>query len=102
MNREKYVSSFVELIRRASTDLPQDVGEALRRAKNSNPFLRQAETLLGAPVEIIGGSEEARLSLDGALAGWPEPAAGPLLLADVGGGSTAPVLYPSNPSVADR
>lgn len=62
--------------------------EALRRAKNSRSFLDEAGALLGQQVETISGIEEARLSLAGALAGWPEPLPGPLLLADVGGGST--------------
>jgi exopolyphosphatase/guanosine-5'-triphosphate,3'-diphosphate pyrophosphatase len=62
--------------------------EALRRAKNSRPFLEEAGALLRQPVEIISGVEEARLSLAGAMGGWPEPQRGPLLLADVGGGST--------------
>lgn len=67
--------------------------EALRRAKNSRPFLEEAGMLLGQPVEIISGVEEARLSLAGALAGWPNPLPGPLLLADVGGGSTELILF---------
>jgi exopolyphosphatase/guanosine-5'-triphosphate,3'-diphosphate pyrophosphatase len=66
--------------------------EALRRAKNSRTFLEKAGALLGQPVEIISGVEEARLSLAGVLAAWPEPLAGPLLLADVGGASTELIL----------
>ena len=62
--------------------------EALRQAKNSRLFLPRAEEILQHPIEIISGEDEARLSFAGALAGSTEPWAGPLLLADVGGGST--------------
>jgi len=71
--------------------------EALRRATNSGVFLRRAEEILQQPVDIINGEEEARLCLTGALAGWHKPLSGPLLLVDVGGGSTELILaeYPA-------
>jgi exopolyphosphatase/guanosine-5'-triphosphate,3'-diphosphate pyrophosphatase len=62
--------------------------EALRQARNSSIFLRQAEKILLQPIDIIDGGEEAHLSLTGALAGCKKPLSGPLLLVDVGGGST--------------
>ena len=34
---------------------------ALREAKNSREFIDEAEALLGTPLEIIAGREEARL-----------------------------------------
>ena len=64
---------------------------ALRLAHNSRDFLAQASDLLGGEVEILRGEEEAALCLGGALAQLPASASkkkGPLLLADVGGGST--------------
>ena len=57
MNREKYVSSFVELIRRASTDLPQDVGEALRRGREREEKGSLAHSALGT---ILDNVEMAR------------------------------------------
>ena len=62
--------------------------EALRQARNNLLFLQQAEEILQHPVSIINGEEEARLSLAGVLAGMRESLSLPLLLADVGGGST--------------
>ena len=62
--------------------------EALRRARNSPVFLAQAREILQSGIDIVSGEEEARLSLDGALAGSTNGLAGSFLLADVGGGST--------------
>jgi exopolyphosphatase/guanosine-5'-triphosphate,3'-diphosphate pyrophosphatase len=69
--------------------------EALRHAQNSRHFLNKAEKLLQQPIDIISGEEEARLSLAGVLAGCTEPFTDPLLLVDVGGGSTELVFAPS-------
>jgi exopolyphosphatase/guanosine-5'-triphosphate,3'-diphosphate pyrophosphatase len=69
--------------------------EALRHANNSRHFLHKAEELLQQPIDIISGEEEARLSLAGVLAGFTEPITNPLLLVDVGGGSTELVFAPS-------
>ena len=62
--------------------------EALRQAGNSQVFLQQAEEILQQPVHIINGEQEARLSLAGALSGKGQIFTTPLLLVDVGGGST--------------
>jgi exopolyphosphatase/guanosine-5'-triphosphate,3'-diphosphate pyrophosphatase len=69
--------------------------EALRQAKNSQLFLQKAEEILQQPIDIISGEEEARLSFAGALAGSRKPFSGPLLLVDVGGGSTELVFAES-------
>jgi len=61
---------------------------ALRRAGNSDEFLRLAQKTLGVPIEIITGSEEALLSLAGTTAFMEQQEPGPMLLVDVGGGST--------------
>jgi len=61
--------------------------EALRQAVNSQNFLQAAKKILQCEIEIISGVEEARLSLNGALSGGVG-LSGPILLADVGGGST--------------
>lgn len=62
--------------------------QSLRQAQNSALFLRRAEDILQQPIAIISGEEEARLSLAGTLSGCKEPLSCPLLLVDVGGGST--------------
>jgi len=70
--------------------------EALRRAGNSALFLQQAEEILQHAIDIINGEEEARLSLAGTLAGFPEKnLCRPMLLVDVGGGSTELIVVES-------
>ncbi|HWV08526.1 MULTISPECIES: exopolyphosphatase [unclassified Pseudomonas] len=60
---------------------------ALREARNRAEFIRRAEAVLGHPVEVISGREEARLIYLGvshSIADTP----GKRLVADIGGGST--------------
>ncbi|MBU1285301.1 exopolyphosphatase [Pseudomonas sp. NPDC079086] len=60
---------------------------ALREARNRGEFIRRAEEILGHPVEVISGREEARLIYLGvshSIADTP----GKRLVADIGGGST--------------
>lgn len=60
---------------------------ALRVAKNRRSFLRQAEKVLGFPIEIISGREEARLIYLG-VAHTLADDLGNRLVIDIGGGST--------------
>jgi exopolyphosphatase / guanosine-5'-triphosphate,3'-diphosphate pyrophosphatase len=64
---------------------------ALRVAKNAPQFLREARQVLGFPIEVISGREEARLIYLGVAHAMPA-AAGlkneRRLVVDVGGGST--------------
>ncbi|SHF19077.1 exopolyphosphatase / guanosine-5'-triphosphate,3'-diphosphate pyrophosphatase [Microbulbifer donghaiensis] len=78
--------------RPALTELPADhirvVGtNTLRAAANADGFLEAAEGILGAPIEIISGIEEARLIYSGVMAAADGP---PRLrcVVDIGGGST--------------
>jgi exopolyphosphatase/guanosine-5'-triphosphate,3'-diphosphate pyrophosphatase len=60
---------------------------ALREAHNRSEFIRRAEEILGHPVEVISGREEARLIYLGvshSIADTP----GKRLVTDIGGGST--------------
>jgi len=60
---------------------------ALREARNRSEFIHRAEEILGHPVEVISGREEARLIYLGvshSIADTP----GRRLVADIGGGST--------------
>jgi len=61
---------------------------ALRAAANRNAFLGPAQERLGITIEIITGAEEARLSLAGTMAFMEKSDPGPILLVDIGGGST--------------
>lgn len=58
----------------------------LRLATNADEFLQQAERILGLPVQVISGEEEARLIYQGVAhtTGGPEQR----LVVDIGGGST--------------
>jgi exopolyphosphatase/guanosine-5'-triphosphate,3'-diphosphate pyrophosphatase len=60
---------------------------ALRVAKNAEPFLRRAETTLGFPIEIIPGREEARLIYLGVVHSLPLSNTNRMVV-DIGGGST--------------
>jgi exopolyphosphatase/guanosine-5'-triphosphate,3'-diphosphate pyrophosphatase len=63
----------------------------LRMAKNASLFLRKAERVLGHPIEVISGHEEARLIYLGVLHGQ-DAREGKRLVVDIGGGSTEVIL----------
>ena len=66
---------------------------AVRNADNSRDFLQRAEALTGLSIEVLSGEEEARLALLGMLSALPEKELRyPLLLVDVGGGSSEIIL----------
>jgi exopolyphosphatase/guanosine-5'-triphosphate,3'-diphosphate pyrophosphatase len=60
---------------------------AARDASNRDDFFAAATAATGVAPELLGGDEEARLSFLGATSEL-EPADGPFLVADIGGGST--------------
>jgi exopolyphosphatase/guanosine-5'-triphosphate,3'-diphosphate pyrophosphatase len=64
---------------------------AVRDAGNQHEFLERASEVLGTPVEIISGQEEARLIHLGVQARWPQPDKRVLII-DVGGGSAEIIL----------
>src|ERR1700722_8842555 len=64
---------------------------ALRDARNQPEFLARASTILGTPVEVISGLEEARLVHLGLQSQWPYPKQR-LLVTDIGGGSAELIL----------
>jgi exopolyphosphatase/guanosine-5'-triphosphate,3'-diphosphate pyrophosphatase len=85
------LARFSERLRNTPTAQIRVVGtNTLRAAKNSDTFLKQAEHILGTPVHIISGTEEARLIYKG-LKGdfFPEFTR---LVIDIGGGSTELIL----------
>jgi exopolyphosphatase/guanosine-5'-triphosphate,3'-diphosphate pyrophosphatase len=66
---------------------------AARDADNAAEFAAGVETRLGVPPEVVSGAEEAQLSYDGATRGLAgKDLAAPLLVIDIGGGSTELVL----------
>ncbi|TVQ92194.1 MAG: hypothetical protein EA397_07485 [Deltaproteobacteria bacterium] len=60
---------------------------AARRSMNASTFFRRIQRDLGLKIRIITGDEEARLTWAGALRDLELPE-GPLLVVDLGGGST--------------
>ncbi len=69
---------------------------AARDAVNCNDFFDAAEAIIGTRPELLGGEEEGRLSFLGATAGL-DPAEGPFLVVDIGGGSTEFVVGATEP-----
>jgi exopolyphosphatase/guanosine-5'-triphosphate,3'-diphosphate pyrophosphatase len=68
---------------------------ALREAKNAGDFLKRVEQKLNLAIEIISGEEEARLSFLAVVRDLGNPEK-PILVVDVGGGSTEFVLGKGN------
>ncbi len=68
---------------------------ATRDARNRDDFRAMVQDVLGVAPEVVSGDEEAALSFDGATRGL-DPACGPFLVMDIGGGSTELVLGTSS------
>src|SRR5579863_4581710 len=86
------LADLAESYRRLDVLAVRAVGTAaLRDATNRAEFLARATQVLGTPVEVISGLEEARLIHLGVQARWPQPQRR-LLIADVGGGSAELIL----------
>ncbi|MCG8670109.1 MAG: exopolyphosphatase [Pseudomonadales bacterium] len=59
----------------------------LRKARNGNKFISEAEKIIGCPVQVVAGREEARLIYLGVSHSLPT-GEGKRLVFDIGGGST--------------
>jgi exopolyphosphatase/guanosine-5'-triphosphate,3'-diphosphate pyrophosphatase len=82
------LGKFAERLRGFPRQAVRAVGtNTLRVAKNAPQFLREARQVLGFPIEVIAGREEARLIYLGVAHSMP-PLAANRLVVDVGGGST--------------
>ncbi|MDE1949459.1 MAG: Ppx/GppA family phosphatase [Burkholderiales bacterium] len=64
--------------------------QTLREARNRDAFLQRAQAVLGYPIEVISGREEARLIYAGVAR--LQPADEPRLVIDIGGRSTELIL----------
>ncbi|MDR1214368.1 MAG: Ppx/GppA family phosphatase [Propionibacteriaceae bacterium] len=91
---EEYAQSIrdhrVDRVRFLATSAARDVA-------NRDQFLAGVEIRMGVAAEVISGQEEARLSFLGALSGGP--VSGPVLVSDIGGGSTELILGLVSPDV---
>ena len=65
--------------------------QTLRQATNADEFLVRAERVLGHPIEIISGREEARLVFEGCARTLP-PSRKRRLVVDIGGASTEVIV----------
>lgn len=74
-----------------ATRLRATATSAARDATNRDAFFDAAEAVLGARPELLSGDEEAELSFLGATSDL-DPADGPFLVVDIGGGSTEVVF----------
>jgi len=91
------LTQYGELItRHGVTRVRAAATSAARDAHNRDAFFDAAEGALGARPELLAGEEEARLSFQGATVGL-DPADGPFLIVDIGGGSTELVLGSTAP-----
>jgi exopolyphosphatase / guanosine-5'-triphosphate,3'-diphosphate pyrophosphatase len=61
---------------------------ATRDASNASVFTAGVEERLGVTPEVVSGDEEAALSFEGAVRALREPPSLPVLVLDIGGGST--------------
>lgn len=83
------LAKFARLTRNRKLRVVGVVGtSALREAKNGPAFCEAVHRRFGWSVETISGEEEAALTFQGATASLDLPNTGPVLVSDVGGGST--------------
>ena len=86
------VAMFAATARQLAADSVRVIAtSAARDATNPRDLLEAIQTAAGLPVEIISGAQEADWAFQG-VTSIPELAQQPLLLLDVGGGSTEFIL----------
>ncbi len=74
---------------------------AARDAENAEEFLTGVRERVGVHAEVLDGREEARISFAGATLALP-PLPDPLLVVDVGGGSTELILGRADGEILER
>ncbi|HEU5480133.1 MAG TPA: hypothetical protein VFU90_09895, partial [Candidatus Tumulicola sp.] len=82
------VAQFYREIRGRYVRLFAVATSALRRADNGEEFLQRAGELLGVPVRVLSGEEEARASYRGAITAFGRLRGERAGVVDIGGGST--------------
>ncbi len=96
------LSRFGERLREMQAGSVRAAGTStIRRAREDSGFMTEAEALLGHPIDVISGIEEARLVYNGVTHSLP-PTEGMRLVTDIGGGSTEIILgQASNPKALE-
>ena len=83
---------FAERLQGLHPSVVRAIGtNAFRTAQNAAAFLTKAEKILGFPIDVISGHEEARLIYAGVAHVLP-PSDDPRLVIDIGGGSTPELI----------
>jgi exopolyphosphatase/guanosine-5'-triphosphate,3'-diphosphate pyrophosphatase len=98
------IDEYAELIR--AHDVPPErvrfvATSASRDAANADVFVAGVRERLGVEPEVVSGETEAALAYDGAVRNLRDAPAMPVLVVDVGGGSTELILGGSAPEAAD-
>jgi len=96
------LSRFGERLRGFPRHSVRAVGtNALRAARNAREFIRDAQLVLGYPIEVIAGREEARLIYQGVTQLLPVSDISRLVI-DIGGGSTEFIIgYGTKPKLME-
>jgi exopolyphosphatase/guanosine-5'-triphosphate,3'-diphosphate pyrophosphatase len=89
------IDEYADLIRRH--DVPPErvrfcATSATRDAANAEVFRRGVIRRLGVAPEVLSGDEEAAIGFAGAMNALPDDLAAPVLVVDIGGGSTEVIL----------
>jgi exopolyphosphatase/guanosine-5'-triphosphate,3'-diphosphate pyrophosphatase len=98
------IDEYAALIRQSAADgRPVDrirfcATSATRDASNGDVFAAGVRERLGIDPEVVAGQEEARLSFDGAVRNLRSVPREPVLVLDIGGGSTELILGSSAPT----
>jgi exopolyphosphatase / guanosine-5'-triphosphate,3'-diphosphate pyrophosphatase len=79
------------LLRKGAERVRMVATSAIRDARNREEFFGMVRDTLGTEAEVISGDEEAQLAFTGAV-GDLDPADGPFVVVDIGGGSTELVV----------
>ncbi len=86
------LAGFAERLQGFPPEAVRAVGtNALRVARNAPEFVLQGQAILGHPIEIVSGREEARLIYLGVAHAVPEPHRQTFVI-DIGGGSTEVII----------
>lgn len=97
------IDEYAELIR--SYDVPPErvrfvATSASRDAANADVFVAGVRERLGVEPEVVSGAEEAALAFDGAIRNLRHQPTGPVLVVDIGGGSTELIVGRSGPEAS--
>lgn len=98
------IDEYAELIRDHAVPLDQVrfvATSATRDAANSAVFVAGVRERLGVEPEVVSGGTEAALAFDGAVRNLRHAPAAPVLVVDIGGGSTELILGRTAPEAAE-